>query len=182
MEVYVGSSSQVASLLWLVICTTRPTVAILGRMPKTRSYRCVDHFDNAETFDRIAIIRMDAQFFFGNIGYLKDELHRRLRKVHDPVGVVLDASSINGLDSTAADMLQDLFVELRGQNIEVFVSHVKGSVLSTMRQTGILDELGAGHVFYEVDDAVRAAIRHREADEAGVPPNLENFGPSDMID
>jgi len=171
-----------ASLLWLVYTTTRPDIATLGLVPDTKSYRDLAHFPEAKTYDRILILRMDAQFFFGNMNYLKDELLRRLRKVEDPVGVVLDASSINGLDSTAADMLQDLILELRNRNVEVFVSHVKGSVLSTMRQTGILEELGEGHIFYEVHDAVAAAVRHRQADEAGVPHVLEDFGPSDMMD
>jgi sulfate permease, SulP family len=172
----------VASLLWLVFTTTRPVISTLGRIPNTRSYRCLDHFDEAETARRILILRMDAQFFFGNIRYLKDALYRRLEGIKEPVAVVLDASSINGLDSTAADALRELIPELRAQHVEVFVSHLKGAVLSTMRETGILDELGEGHVFYEVHDAVMAALRHREAVEAGIPEAEEDFGPSDMMD
>jgi SulP family sulfate permease len=168
--------------LWLVYTTTRPAVATLGRIPDTRSYRCLDHFPKANTFRRIVILRMDAQFFFGNIGHLKDALWRQLDKKRDPVAVVLDASSMNGLDSTAADTFGDLVAELRADGVEVFASHLKGSVLRTMEKTGLTERLGDGHIYYEVDDAVTAAIRHRDAVEKGVPLETEDFGPSDPMD
>jgi len=171
-----------ASLLWLVYTTTRPAIATLGRVPGTNTYRSVKHFSDAEMFDRILILRMDAQFFFGNVAHLRDALFRKLDRVREPVGAVLDASSMNGLDSTAADTFEALIRELRQQGVEIFVSHVKGSVLAVMRDTGILEQLGEGHIFYEVHDAVEAAIRHRQSVEKGVPLEQEDFGASDMVD
>lgn len=171
-----------ASLLWLVFTTTRPEIASLGRIPGTRSYRSIQHFPEAEAFDHILILRMDAQFFFGNVVYLKDSLFERLDGVHEPLALVLDASSMNSLDSTAADTYSELIAELRRQHVEVFISHVKGSVLRVMEQTGLIELLGEGHLFYEVDDAVQAALRHRDAAMDGISPEEEDFGPSDMID
>ena len=172
----------VASLLWLVYTSTRPEIAILGRIDGTRSYRCVDHFPHAITSRRVLILRMDAQFFFGNVSYLKDTLYRRLDEAGDAVALVLDASSMNALDSTAAETYAELVRELRRQQVEIFISHVKGSVLRVMAETGIVDLLGDGHIFYEVDDAVQAALRHRDAVEAGVVLEEEEFGPSDPVD
>lgn len=172
----------VASLLWLVYTSTRPEIATLGRIRDTRSYRCVDHFPGAETHDRILVLRMDAQFFFGNVAFLKETLYRKLDQTPDALALVLDASSMNALDSTAADTLADLLRELRGGRVEVFFSHVKGSVLKVMSQTGLTELLGDGHLFYEVEDAVQAALRHRDAVDAGIPPEEEEFGPSDAVD
>jgi len=170
------------SLLWLIFTTTRPQIRTLGRVPGTRSYRCVEHIPDAETFPRILVLRMDAQFFFGNVVFLKDTLMDRLEEMDHPVAVVLDASSMNGLDSTAADTFGELISELRRQDVEVFISHLKGAVVEVMHQTELLDLLGDGHVFYEVDDAVAAAIRHREAVERGIARDEEDFGPSDLVD
>ena len=170
------------SLLWLIFSTTRPQIRTLGRVPDTRSFRCISHFPNAETFDRVLVLRMDAQFFFGNVVYLKDTLMDRLDHMNEPVAVVLDASSMNGLDSTAADTMGELISELRRQGVEVFISHLKGAVIEVMHHTGLIDLLGSGHVFYEVDDAVAAAVRHREAVDRGIAPEEEDFGPSDMVD
>ena len=171
-----------ASLLWLVFVTTRPDIAVLGRLPDTRSYRDILHFSNAETFPRILILRMDAQFFFGNVVFLKDSLFRHLDSMDAPIALVVDASAMNGLDSTAADTLHELISELRRQKVEVFMSHVKGAVLEVMFQTEIVALLGEGHLFYEVEDAVQAALRHREAAEKGIPLEEEDFGLSDLVD
>jgi sulfate permease, SulP family len=171
-----------ASLLWLVYTTTRPHTVILGRIPDTRSYRCITHHENAQTFRRIVIMRMDAQYFFGNVAYLKDTLLKNVDDTPDCVAVVLDASSINSLDSTAADTYEELVMEMRRSNVEMFISHVKETVLVVMRTTGLVDRLGEGHVFYEVEDAVDAAVRHRDAVEAGVPREEEDFGKSDFVD
>ena len=171
-----------ASLLWLVVSTTRPTVATLGRLPETRSYRCVDHFENAETFERITIIRMDAQFFFGNVVYLKDAIFSHIDSEPNLVALVMDASSMNALDSTAADTFEEIIVELRAKGVEIMISHVKGSVLTVMQKAGLVDTLGEGHIYYEVEDAVQAALRHRDAVDRGIRLEEEDFGESDMLD
>jgi len=172
----------VASLLWLVYSSTRPAIATLGRIEGTRSYRCVDHFDEVETWDRVLVLRMDAQFFFGNVAYLKETLYQRLDETPNAVALVLDASSMNALDSTAADTFVDLVAELRDQKVEVFISQVKGAVLRVMNAVGLTELLGEGHLFYEVEDALQAALRHRDAVDAGVPLEYEEFGANDLVD
>lgn len=172
----------VASLLWLIYRSTRPRISVLGLLPHSQSFRCIDHFDNLETFNRVLILRMDAQFFFGNVAFLKEVLYKRLAEMPDAVAVVLDASSMNALDSTAADTYVDIIDELRDRHIEIFISHVKGSVLNVMRDTEILDHLGEGHIHFETYDAVYAAMRHRDAVDAGVSHEDEKFGKDDMLD
>ena len=170
------------SLLWLVMTTTRPNIAILGQLPESRSYRCIAHFERAVTFDRVIIMRMDAQFFFGNVTYLKDTIYRHIDENEGTVALVLDASSMNALDSTAVDTYEEIVLHLRTKGVETVISHVKGSVLEVMHKSGLTKTLGDGHIFYEVHDAVKAAIRHRDAVDRGIPLEEEDFGPSDMID
>ena len=165
-----------------MVTTTRPTIAILSRLPNNRSYRCVDHFASAETFDRIAIMRMDAQFFFGNVNYLKENIYKHVDENESLVALVLDASSMNALDSTAADTYEEIMLKLRSKGVEVMISHAKGVFLKVMQSAGLLDALGDGHVFYEVEDAVAAALRHRDEVDRGPPREEEDFGPSDMLD
>jgi SulP family sulfate permease len=172
----------ISSLLWLVFTTTRPEVATLGKLPDNNSYRSIEHFPEAITYERVLISRMDAQFFFGNMAYLKEALREQLSNTHNPVAVVLDASSMNALDSTAAEGLTALIQELRASGVEVMISHVKGSVLRVMERAGVTEELGEGHMFYEVHDAVQAALRHRDAVKAGLSLEEEDFGSSDVVD
>lgn len=171
-----------ASLLWLVYTSTRPYVATLGRLPGTTSYRSIEHFPKAETFDRILITRMDAQFFFGNVSHLKDSISDQLANTEEAAALVIDASSMNALDSTAVDAFMEMIKSLRASGVEVMISHVKGSVLDVMSGAGLVELLGTGHLFYEVHDAVEAALKHREAVKLGVSVDEEEFGPSDFVD
>lgn len=184
---FIGVSSGIilgvlVSLLWLVYSSTRPYVATLGLLPNTTSYRSVDHFPEAETFERILITRMDAQFFFGNVSHLKDSISDQLSKTKDPVALVIDASSMNALDSTAVDAFMEMIKSLRDSGVEVMISHVKGSVMEVMQSSGLVNLLGSGHLFYEVHDAVQAALKHREMVNIGVAVEDEEFGPSDYVD
>ena len=171
-----------ASLLWLVFSTTRPDISVLGKLPNTNSYRSISHFEEVETYDRILIMRMDAQFFFGNVAYLKDALYDHLHETPDAVALVLDASSMNALDSTASDAFVGLIKDLRQQGVEIMISHVKGSVIEVMRKSGLIDILGKGHMYYEVHDAVLAALRHRDAVDEGIHLENEEFGDDDCVD
>jgi len=99
-----------------------------------------------------------------------------------PVALIIDASAMNGLDSTAADTLYELISELRRMGVEVFISHVKGAVLEVMFQTEIIALLGDGHLFDEVEHAVQAALRHRDVAERSIPLEEEDFGHADIVD
>ena len=76
---------------------------------------------------------MVAQFSFGNVSHLKDRIYKFVDSNPNLVAIVLDASSINALDPTAVDTYQDIALELRAKNVELFMPHVKGSVLRVMQ-------------------------------------------------
>ena len=57
-----------------------------------------------------------------------------------------------------------------------------GIVLRVMTAVGLTDLLGPGHTFYEVEDGLQAALRHRRAVLAGVLLQAEDFGISDVLD
>ncbi|HJN75591.1 MAG TPA: hypothetical protein QGF58_16800 [Myxococcota bacterium] len=59
---------------------------------------------------------------------------------------------------------------------------MKGSVFKVMEETALIELLGEGHMFYEANDAVVAAMKHRAAVEDGLATDEEDFGPSDAVD
>ena len=127
-------------------------------------------------------MRMDAQFCFGNVNYLKETIYNHVDENESLVALVLDASSMNALDSTVADTYEEIVLELGTKGVEVTISHVKGAVLKVTQGASLLDTLGDGHIFYEVDDAVAAALRHRDAVDRGIPIEEEDFSPSHRLD
>jgi SulP family sulfate permease len=146
-----------ASLLWFVVRTTRPHFAVLGRLPDTRIYRNLERHPRAETVSGVLVVRMDAQFYFGNMSFLRDTLRRLERQQVAPLrAVVIDGSSINNLDSSADVALHEVHADYAGRGILLYLTGVKGPVLDVLRRSGLFDKLGADHFFLDVADAVEA--------------------------
>ena len=57
----------IASLGAVIYRTTRPHVAVLGRIPDTHVYRNVKHYPEAATYDGVLAVRIDARFYFAKL-------------------------------------------------------------------------------------------------------------------
>jgi SulP family sulfate permease len=146
-----------ASLLWFVVRTTRPHFAVLGRLPGTRTYRNVKRHPEAETVPGVLVVRMDAQFYFGNMSFLRDTLRRLEERQVAPLrAVVIDGSSINNLDSSADAALHEIQADYARRGILLYLTGAKGPVLDVLHRSGIFDKLGADHFFMDVADAMEA--------------------------
>lgn len=146
-----------ASLLWFVVRTTRPHFAVLGRLPGTRVFRNVERYPEARTVPGVLVLRVDAQFYFGNVSFLRETLRELESKCKEPLrAVVLDATSINHLDSSADSALHEILAEFKQRQIQLHVAGAKGPVLDVMRRSGLFDSIGSEYFHFEVADAVDA--------------------------
>ena len=103
----------VASMLVVFARMSRPHTAVLGHVPQTTSYRNVDRFDDVVTLPGIRIVRIDAALSFANATKAKALLIAEGAQLdHDPRALIVDASGINDLDATGAEMLHRYFDEL----------------------------------------------------------------------
>jgi SulP family sulfate permease len=148
-----------ASLLWFVVRTTRPHTAVLGRIPDTTQYRNVDRFPEAIPTEGVLVVRLDASFYFGNVQFLEQTLARLLAADPDVHTVVIDASSINRLDSSADTALHAIADDLQTRGIALALAGTKGPVRDTMARSGLAARLGAAATHLSVHDAVLAAGR-----------------------
>lgn len=149
-----------ASLLWFVVRTTRPHTAILGRLPGTTVYRNLLRFPEAKAVDGVLILRIDAQFYFGNVSFLKETLHKTLTDTKPtPHTVIIDASSINELDSSADAALHEIAEFLEQAHIKLYFASVKGPVRDVMQRSGFWEKLGVDRFVFDIHDAVVAATK-----------------------
>jgi hypothetical protein len=81
--------------------------------------------------------------------------------------VVLDIGANGQLDITSAEMLVQLAGTLRGAGIDLALAEVHGQVLETAAYAGVLDTLGANHVFHTLDEAAQALSPAGAPDAAG---------------
>ncbi len=176
--------SVVASLVVVLRQTTRPHTAVLGRLPGTSHFRNVERSPEAVTTPGIVVLRIDAPLYFANAEFLKEKLRRVEEGQHGTLRVlVLDASSVNDLDSSADHTLAEIADDYAARGLDLYLANVKGLVLDVMRRSGFYPRLGADHFFLSTDEAVRRAeavlyegeeIRlDLPAEMPGVPRSLE---------
>ena len=158
-----------ASLLAVILRTTRPHTALLGRVPGTHAYRNIVNYPEAITTPGIIALRVDAPFYFGNINFLKETM-ARLEREHCTAplrAMVINASSINSLDASADAALHEITEDLHQRGIQLFFAEVREPVRQVMRRSGLADLLGEDHFFLTVRRAVEAA-----ATEVRVIPSI----------
>jgi len=149
------------SMIWFVIKTTRPHFAVLGQLPNTKAYRNIKRHPQAETKAGLLAIRFDAQFYYGNVNFLKDTLKKEESMLSSPLKVVvLDASSINQLDSSADTAMHEVLRDYKERNITLYFANVKGPVMDVMTRSGFVELLGKNNYFLTVHDAINTATKN----------------------
>jgi SulP family sulfate permease len=156
----------------VAIRAAQPSRTFLVRVPGTDSFRGVDTVADGTAVPGLVLYRFDAPLFFANAQLLADDIEAAVSEgaAPEPVRwVVLDAESIGDVDSTAAGALADLADSLGERGITLAMARLKSAVAEYLARAGVLEKLGAEHVYLEVDDAVAAFRASRP--EAAPPAN-----------
>ena len=144
------------SLIVLIFRTSRPYVTELGKVPNSNFYRNRNRFEEVIIEDDILIFRFDAQIFYANSGYFRDNLDQMAdRKGKLLKLIVLDAESINRVDSTGVEMLKERIKYYQKKDIIFYFAGVKGPVRDDFFRSGILQIININHFFMRVNDAVK---------------------------
>ena len=148
----------VLSMGMLIYRVSYPHYAELGKLPGSNEFRNVKRFAEAETTDKIVVMRFDAQLYFANLSYFKDKVKSLLATRKAPEFFILDAGQLNNLDSSAVHALYDLVDELKGSKIQFLIANTIGPVRDTLYKSGLTDHIGKDHFFLTVNDAWDAAM------------------------
>src|SRR5262249_7012558 len=116
----------VLSLLLLIYRASHPHGAVLGQLPGTEAYRCVGRDPEALTFPGLLIWRLGGDLFFASIGHFEEGLKAALATSKPPAQhVLLDAESVNFIDTSAIDELAVFLKKLEDDGITVAFARVR---------------------------------------------------------
>jgi MFS superfamily sulfate permease-like transporter len=153
----------VIALLMLIYLASHPQDAVLGQLPGTEAYRDVDRHPEALTFPGLLIWRMGGDMFFASIGHFNEGLRAALAASRPPAKhVLLDAGSVNFIDTSACDALLNIIRESQGQGITFAFARVRDRVRESMRLRGIEAVVGPANFHERVTDGVRAWQKKRD--------------------
>lgn len=143
------------SLVWIIFSTTRPHVAILGKVPDALHYKNIDRFDNLEVRPEILIYRFDAQLYFANVNFFIDKIIEEINiKGAELQLLIIDANSINNVDSSGLHAIEEVLTYCKDRNIRVAFSSVKGPVRDILKKAEVFKKAGENNFFFKVQDAV----------------------------
>lgn len=161
----------IASMLVVFARMSTPHSAVLGHVDGTTSYRNIERFPEARTIDGVQIVRIDAALSFVNALHVKRLLLDQAESLDvSPRLLVLDASGINDIDATGAEMLTEVITELDERNVRLYLTDVKGPVRDVLWRAGIWEQLD-DRIFTCTNDAISAIQASRPA-----PDNKRRFG------
>ena len=148
-----------ASITAVMFRITRPDVVELGHLPETRLFREMDRNPDVRSIDGIYILRFEASFSFVNAEFIREHIISHLDESPDTRALLIDATSINDLDTTAAETLRELSDTLRKRNVRLVFSGVKGRVTDVLAATGLLERIGPENFYYSSHRAVRDILQ-----------------------
>jgi SulP family sulfate permease len=153
--------AALASILLLLVRTSRPHVAFLGRIPGTNSYSDVDRHPENEPLTGMIAFRPEASLIYVNAESVLESVLDRLRAsapstIHL---VVCDLSAAPYLDLAGSRMLHDLHSELVSRNIALRIVGAHGSVRDLLRADGIEEKVSGLDRVVTLDSLIRGNAR-----------------------
>ncbi|MEZ4988038.1 MAG: solute carrier family 26 protein [Saprospiraceae bacterium] len=143
------------SIAVIIYQTTRPHIAVLGRIPGTNFYRNVDRFPQLEQREDLLIVRFDAQLYFANLSFFREQLEELVQEKGSQLrAIIINAESINNIDSSAMQMITDVVTDFRQAGLRVMFSGVKGPVRDAMVKGHLVDIISEACFFLSVQEAV----------------------------
>jgi high affinity sulfate transporter 1 len=143
----------------------RPHSAVLGKNGKD-GYQDIDTHTEAKTLDGLLIIRWDAPLFFANASIFRDLVRRLIIKTEPtPYWVLITAEPMTDVDSTAADMLVDLDLEMNANGRHLIFAEVSPPMKERIVAYGLLDTIDRQHFYPTIKQAVKAFRKERQLRE-----------------
>jgi high affinity sulfate transporter 1 len=137
-----------------------PYQTVLGRAADVPGYHDVRSYPDAEQLPGCVLFRFDAPLFFANARTFRDQVRRLARSEPPPKWIVVAAEPITDVDTTAADMLEDLDEGLNAQGISLVFAELKDPVRQKIERYELTRTIDPTHFFPTLGAAV-AAFRER---------------------
>ena len=149
------------SLLLYIARTSRPHVAVVGRVGESEHYRNVLRHE-VTTWPAVVLVRVDESLYFANVGDLADVIMAQAAQNPDTPDVpcvraiVLICVAINSIDASALETLRALVDDLRRAGVELHLTDVKGPVMDKLAAIGFVDHIGRDHIHLSAHEAMKA--------------------------
>jgi high affinity sulfate transporter 1 len=146
----------------------------LGRVTGLAGYHDVRSYPAAQRLPGLVIYRFDAPVFFANATTFRDEVRRLAGADPPPAWIIVAAEPMTDVDTTAADVLEELDVKLNAQGTSLVFAELKDPVRRKIERYGLTRTINPRHFFPTIESAVTAFRRETGAEWAVAVPSPRN--------
>eukprot|EP00934_Nitzschia_sp_Nitz4_P005392 Nitzschia sp. Nitz4//scaffold22_size323478//249329//251829//NITZ4_000572-RA/size323478-augustus-gene-0.245-mRNA-1//-1//CDS//3329543130//5382//frame0 len=187
------------SLLLVLFESAYPHTAVLGRLPGTHQYRNIKQYRDAERYDGIVMVRIDAPIYFANTQNVREKIKKYHERAEEELEakrkaavtstavkyIILELSPVSHVDTSALHILQDMCLTYRkNHQIQLCLTNPNPGVMYRLMASGVADEVGRDYIFVSVHDAVSHCLHEMDSIElskqsqGGIEAILQNVEPS----
>jgi high affinity sulfate transporter 1 len=132
-----------------------PHGAVLGEVEGLDGWHSTRVYPEAREIPGVVVYRWEAPLFFANSGLFRQQI-RRLVRERRPDWVVLQCEAITDIDVTAAEMLEDLDLELNAEGVHMAFAEMRERLQDLTLRYGLFETLDRNHFYPTIETAVAA--------------------------
>jgi len=150
------------SLLIVIYESANPQLSVMGRLPGTRHYRNIKQYCEAETYDGLVIIRIDAPLYFANAQNVREKIRKYRLQAENKLDnydndlkyIILEMSPVSHIDTSALHQLDYMVDNYRSRGQELVFVNPSMRVMQRLVKSGFVDRCGEQFFFASLHDAV----------------------------
>lgn len=145
----------VLSVLQFFERSWRPYAAVLGKPEGLEGYHDIARYPDAKRIPGLLMIRWDAPLFFANANLFRKLVRDLVASTEPtPYWVLVAAEPVTDVDTTAADMLVELDLELNAAGIHLILAELKDPVKDKIERYGLYETIDRRHFYPTIEVAV----------------------------
>jgi len=143
-----------ATLVYVLRKLMFPRDAMLGRVPGHDGFYKLHRTPEAHQVPGLAVCLIQGSLLFFNADYVGSRLRSITEGLPaDTRWLLIDASAISQIDSSAAGMLAELCAELRDRGIRLVLAELHAEAREMLGRAGVIELIGSAMVFDILEDA-----------------------------
>ncbi len=170
-----------ATLVYLILQTMYPHDAMLGRIPGRDGFYKLHRMTEARPVPGFGACMVQDSLLFYNADYVRERLEVIAESLPKPTRwLVIDASAIPQIDSTAADMLGELQSDLKNRGVTLGLAELHTDARALLERSGVVEKIGPGMIFEGMEDALDA-YETKYGRNDGQPTGSVEIKPDDHV-
>jgi SulP family sulfate permease len=141
------------SFVLLIRSSSKPRIAVVGRVGDSEHFRNVERYD-VRTSPKLLALRVDESLYFVNTRFIETFILNDVADRREVEHVLLICTSINFIDTSGLEMLEELSENLSEVGVTLHMAEVKGPVMDKLKETGFYRNMN-GQIFFTTDIAMK---------------------------